>query len=596
MKKILFIILWIILIIALFFACLEFQIDHKIRHYFAEKKIEKANYCVTKDDCALVWSKCPFGCYVYVNKTKKEEIKNLINNFHDSCLYNCKENHKVECVKNKCEISYFKKEKPKLEDIKKYIEKEYYKENDIMVHFDYPIIKNSKIHEEIKNWWENIIKEKKAKFKTEFHNKDWELHFDFEIYKSDLITSIVYKVREEIWLAHPNKYSKVFYISKSNKKIDKPLLLEEKQKNIKDKIIERLKEKNIRYFKEDIDKNLEKYLKNPKIYFENKKVYFIFDPYEIAPYSEWTIKLDFEYNGFESFLNPLVFPPSKAPVIEKKEKNSPKNSSLEEKKTLSSDPSNTKEKKQIPKKSPTLEEKKTPSSNPSFKKDLNKKENKSNNSKSKNLIKSKKADSWPKYVALTFDDWPSKKLTPKLLRILKKHNIKATFFVLWKNVSYFPEILKQTKKEGHEIWNHSWSHPNLKKVKDDRLKEEIEKTDREIEKAIWERPKFFRPPYWAFDNRVKKAIWRTILMWNVDSRDWKNKNIEKNIESVEKDLKNGSIILFHDIHKESIETIEPLIVKLKKEWYEFLTVSELLQRWQKEDFSKKVCYGEFNCR
>ncbi len=578
MKKIILIILWVVLVIGGYFTFLEFQIDHKIRHYFAEKKIEKANYCVTKDDCALVWSKCLFGCYVYVNKSKKEEITKLINNFHDSCLYDCKENHKVECVKNKCEVSYLEKEKPKLEDIKKYPGKEYYKENDIMVHFDYPIIENSQIHKEIKNWWENIIKEKKAEFKTEFHNKDWELHFDFEIYKSDFITSIVYKVREEIWLAHPNKYSKVFYISKDNKKIDKYLFIKEKSENIKKEIIKKLKEKTIKYFKEDINKNLEKYLKNPKIYFENKKIYFIFDVYEIAPYSEWTIKLDFDYIDFEKYLNPLIF-------IRKKTENNDAKKNIEKEKSNISKPLKEKEK---------LKNKEKQPNNPkSIEKNNLEWEKKS---VKKPEIKEKKTDNWPKYVALTFDDWPSKKLTPELLKILKKHNIKATFFVLWKNVAYFPEVLKQIKKEGHEIWSHSWSHPNLKKVKDKRLKEEIEKTDNEIKKVIWEKPKLFRPPYWAFNNRVKKAIWRTILMWNVDSKDRKNRNIKKNISYVEKDLKNWSIILFHDIHKESVETIEPLIEKLKKENYKFLTVSELLQRWQKEDFSKKVCYGEFDCR
>ena len=84
-------------------------------------------------------------------------------------------------------------------------------------------------------------------------------------------------------------------------------------------------------------------------------------------------------------------------------------------------------------------------------------------------------------------------------------------------------------------------------------------------------------------------------MWNVDSMDWKNRNVEKNIETTMKQVKDWSIILYHDIHQPSVDTIDSLIKKLKAEGYNFVTVSELLKMWWHEDLSKKVCSWEFDC-
>jgi peptidoglycan/xylan/chitin deacetylase (PgdA/CDA1 family) len=86
------------------------------------------------------------------------------------------------------------------------------------------------------------------------------------------------------------------------------------------------------------------------------------------------------------------------------------------------------------------------------------------------------------------------------------------------------------------------------------------------------------------------------LLWDVDSLDWKTKNVEKNIENVTRDTKEWSIILMHDIHKTSVDSIDTIIKSLKKEWFEFVTVSELLKHYQKEDYSHKSCYSGFNCR
>jgi len=99
------------------------------------------------------------------------------------------------------------------------------------------------------------------------------------------------------------------------------------------------------------------------------------------------------------------------------------------------------------------------------------------------------------YIAMTFDDGPSAKLTPKLLDLLAAHHIKATFFLIGENVAEHPEIVAREVREGHEIANHSWSHPNLAKMSDDGVRGQLRKTEDAIRSAIGNRPTLMRPPY-----------------------------------------------------------------------------------------------------
>src|SRR5207244_12054428 len=99
------------------------------------------------------------------------------------------------------------------------------------------------------------------------------------------------------------------------------------------------------------------------------------------------------------------------------------------------------------------------------------------------------------YVAMTFDDGPSATLTPKLLDLLAAHHIKATFFVIGENVAEHPEIVARPAREGHEIGNHSWSHPNFGKMGDESVRSQLQRTDDAIENAIGKRPTLLRPPY-----------------------------------------------------------------------------------------------------
>src|SRR5947199_2655030 len=110
------------------------------------------------------------------------------------------------------------------------------------------------------------------------------------------------------------------------------------------------------------------------------------------------------------------------------------------------------------------------------------------------------------YIAMTFDDGPSAKLTPKLLDLLAAHHIKATFLLIGENTAEYPDIVAREVQEGHEVANHSWSHPNLGKMSDDGVRGQLRKTDAAIQSAAGIRPTLMRPPYGSISVRQKKWI------------------------------------------------------------------------------------------
>src|SRR6202140_2108485 len=110
------------------------------------------------------------------------------------------------------------------------------------------------------------------------------------------------------------------------------------------------------------------------------------------------------------------------------------------------------------------------------------------------------------YIAMTFDDGPSAKLTPKLLDLLAAHHIKATFFLIGQNVAENPEIVAREAREGHEIANHSWSHPNLAKMSDDGVRGQLHKTEDAIRSASGHAPTLLLQPYGSIPPRQKKRI------------------------------------------------------------------------------------------
>jgi len=185
------------------------------------------------------------------------------------------------------------------------------------------------------------------------------------------------------------------------------------------------------------------------------------------------------------------------------------------------------------------------------------------------------------YIAMTFDDGPSATLTPKLLDLLAAHHIKATFFVIGENVAEHPEIVARAAREGHEIGNHSWSHPNLGKMSDQAVRSQLQRTDDAIKNATGQRPTLMRPPYGSITAREKHWIhdefgYRVIL-WDVDPLDWKRPGPAVVRNRILKETQRGSIVLSHDIHPGTIEAMPSTLDALEANGFKFVTVSELIR-------------------
>ena len=182
----------------------------------------------------------------------------------------------------------------------------------------------------------------------------------------------------------------------------------------------------------------------------------------------------------------------------------------------------------------------------------------------------------PKYIALTFDDGPSRKYTPILLDGLKERGVHATFFLMGKNIEGEEDIVKRMSEEGHLIGNHSYEHIQLTKAGAKAVCEAVEHTQEQIEAITGKRPEYIRPPYGDWHEELEEEIGMTPVLWSLDSLDWKLKDTGKIIHQVLKDVKDGDIILLHDIFPSSVEAALELIDILQKEGYVFVTADELL--------------------
>ncbi len=184
------------------------------------------------------------------------------------------------------------------------------------------------------------------------------------------------------------------------------------------------------------------------------------------------------------------------------------------------------------------------------------------------------------YIAITFDDGPVPKSTPRLLDMLKARGIKATFFVIGQNAREFPAILKRTHDEGHELANHSWSHPSLAKLSNDGVRSQLVRTQDAIKAATGFTPTLMRPPYGAITKTQKKWIPEElglkVILWSVDPLDWKYRSASRVESAILKETRNGAIILAHDIHATTVDAMPATLDALLAKGFKFVTVSELL--------------------
>ena len=179
-------------------------------------------------------------------------------------------------------------------------------------------------------------------------------------------------------------------------------------------------------------------------------------------------------------------------------------------------------------------------------------------------------------IYLTFDDGPDENITPRLLELLSKHEIKATFFVVGQKAERYPEIILQIHKNGHAIGNHSYTHPHLIFKSKEIIEGEIKRTDKAVFEITGKRPTLFRPPHGQFGLAVLSVLKSTnhrMVLWSASSQDYKVKTSTEKIQArMKKYVRPGKIVLMHDGHLQSphmLEALENILERTKDQNFKF---------------------------
>lgn len=179
-------------------------------------------------------------------------------------------------------------------------------------------------------------------------------------------------------------------------------------------------------------------------------------------------------------------------------------------------------------------------------------------------------------IALTFDDGPNPETTPVVLDLLKKYNAKATFFVIGRAIAGNEAILRRMVAEGHVIANHTWNHPDLVTLSPELVRKEIQDTQAVIKEVAGVVPTMVRPPYGTINQSVVDQMGLPSIYWSVDSKDWKSRNPQAILSEIKAQTRPGSIILMHDIHQPTVDSLESVLQFLTSERYNMVTVADLL--------------------
>lgn len=182
-------------------------------------------------------------------------------------------------------------------------------------------------------------------------------------------------------------------------------------------------------------------------------------------------------------------------------------------------------------------------------------------------------------IAVTFDDGPTPGVTEKVLAALRERHLSATFFMIGQRVAAAPSLAHRVREEGHEIGNHSYTHPQLGRLPAPQVLAQLGKTQEEIERATGFRPCWMRPPYGSF--RPVQAPLASqeglgVVLWSVDTRDWARPGTERIWETVMTQTRPGSIVLMHDLHLQTAEVVGRVLDGLLERGFEFATISGFL--------------------
>ncbi|HHY46072.1 MAG TPA: polysaccharide deacetylase family protein [Firmicutes bacterium] len=194
-------------------------------------------------------------------------------------------------------------------------------------------------------------------------------------------------------------------------------------------------------------------------------------------------------------------------------------------------------------------------------------------------------------VAITFDDGPDDEYTPKILDILRDHGVRATFFLIGSSAEKHPEVVKRIVAEGHAIGNHTYHHVNLANMAPWQVVMELKKANTALSRITNHWPLAVRPPYGAMDPLAVEAVAKEgykVVLWTVDSLDWRGLPKAKVLDNVIPELKSGVIVLHHSAGGPEedlsgmLEALPTIIKTLQQKGYSFLTVPEVIEQFDAE--------------
>ena len=186
---------------------------------------------------------------------------------------------------------------------------------------------------------------------------------------------------------------------------------------------------------------------------------------------------------------------------------------------------------------------------------------------------------YQKLVALTYDDGPSESGTPKVLDALEKYGQKATFFVVGQQAEYYSDFLRREVELGMEVGNHTWDHPWLNQLSEEEIQAEIKRNDDLVENLSGYNIEIMRPTGGGISANLINAVDKPMIQWDLDTLDWEHKDAEKTYQNIINQVKDGSIVLMHDLFSPAGDSADRTISTLLDMGYKCVTVSELAEAY-----------------
>lgn len=200
-------------------------------------------------------------------------------------------------------------------------------------------------------------------------------------------------------------------------------------------------------------------------------------------------------------------------------------------------------------------------------------------------------------IALTFDDGPSDK-TQRIAEIFYKEGVHCTFFIQGRHIAGNEEILRTVVKMGHQVASHTWSHPDLRKLSAKAIESQLTRTNDAFEEATGQKLTMLRPPFGNHNRYVRKVAEKLgipLIMWSIDSEDWKTHSSSQTYRAILNNAKNGDIVLCHDLYESTVRAMEKLVPELIQKGYQLVTV-ETLMSFRKEALKPGQPYSHLDSK